>query len=219
MIVVIRASCTRPPPATIFHLSADGTGRDPQRVNGGAARSYASDWLRDGQLLVFVGVDGAEWDVRIASTTGDPPRDLLATKDTERTARLSPNRRWLAYESNKSGRAEIWVAPYPPASGAPVPVSQNGGNQPVWSRNGRELFYLQGNRLMAAAVERTGAGFVFKLALELFAIPLVIDGAYDVAQDGRFLIIQPTSPSSPTSDGIVVVQNWHEELKRLVPAD
>jgi hypothetical protein len=162
---------------------------------------------------VFVGVDGAEWDIRVTSTTGDPPRDLLATKDTERTARLSPSGRWLAYESNRSGRDEIWVAPYPPDGGAPVRVSRDGGKQPVWSHNGRELYYLQSNRLMAAAVETSKAELTFKRAVELFAIPLVIDGAYDVAEDGRFLTIRPTSSSSPPSEPIVVVQNWHEELK------
>jgi serine/threonine protein kinase/Tol biopolymer transport system component len=203
----------------VLYLPTDGTGRDSQRVDSGAFRSYATDWLGDGQLLVSVGVDGAEWDIRVASTTGDPPRDLLATKDAERTARRSPNGRWLAYESNRSGREEIWVAPYLPGGGAPVRVSQDGGKQPVWSRNGRELFYLQSNRLMAAAVETSKAGFTFKPSVELFAIPLVINGAYDVAQDGRFLMFRPTSPSSPASDRIVVVQNWHEELKRLVSAD
>jgi serine/threonine-protein kinase len=81
------------------------------------------------------------------------PSRPAGDEDTERTARLSPNGRWLAYESNRSGRDEIWVAPYPPDGGAPVRVSRDGGKQPVWSHNGRELYYLQSNRLMAAAVE------------------------------------------------------------------
>jgi eukaryotic-like serine/threonine-protein kinase len=164
-------------------------------------------------------VPGAEWDIRITPAAGGSSQALVATQDTERAARLSPDRQWLAYESNRSGRAEIWVGPYPPGAGAPVRVSQDGGSQPVWSRDGKELFYLQADRLMAVAVKGGVERFEFDPAAELFTVPYVVDGAYDVAADGRFLMIQPTAMSgaAPAPGEIVVVQNWNEELKRLVP--
>ena len=205
----------------IVQLPADGTAREQQRVDSGVRIAFASDWLPDGQIIADAYVEGAEWDIRITSTTGASPRDLVATKDTERAARVSPNRRWLAYESNRTGRTEIWVGPYPPGSSAPVRVSQAGGSQPLWSRDGRELFYLEGRTLMSVRVDADEAGFAFSPASKLFAMPYVIAdayaGTYDVAADGRFLIIQPSTPLSPSSDGIVVVLNWDEELKRLVP--
>jgi hypothetical protein len=100
-----------------------------------------------------------------------------------------------------------------------VRVSQDGGRQPVWSRDGKELFYLQADRLMAVAVKGRAERFEFDRAAELFTVPYVVEGAYDVAADGRFLMIQPTAQSgaTPAPGEIVVVQNWDQELKRLVP--
>jgi hypothetical protein len=103
-------------------------------------------------------------------------------------------------------------------------LSENGGKAPVWSRDGRELFYIQGDKLMAIAVTPGREGLAFQAAVELFALPRVLFGqgldgssrSYDVAPDGRFLVIQPTPLTDPAPTSIVVVQNWVEELKRLV---
>jgi serine/threonine-protein kinase len=118
-----------------------------------------------------------------------------------------------------TGRDEIWVRPYP-GQGAPVRVSPNGGTEPVWSRNDRELFYLQGDKMMAVPVQ-TGAEFRFDSPKELFDEPYPHGNrpSYDVAPDGRFLMIQggPAGGQQAAATGIVAVQNWFEELKRLVP--
>jgi Tol biopolymer transport system component len=202
----------------VYWRPADASNQEPVRVDSGAI-GYATEWLADDQMLVVTYVKGAEWDIRITPAAGGSSQALVATQDTERAARLSPDRQWLAYESNRSGRAEIWVGPYPPGAGAPVRVSQDGGSQPVWSRDGKELCYLQADRLMAVAVKGGVERFEFDPAAELFTVPYVVDGAYDVAADGRFLMIQPTAMSgaAPAPGEIVVVQNWNEELKRLVP--
>jgi hypothetical protein len=112
-------------------------------------------------------------------------------------------------------------------SSAPVRVSQNGGREPLWSRDGRELYYLEGNKLMALAVKQ-GEEFSFGPSTVLFDQPYfhglggpnlgLLDAlrSYDVAKDGRFVMIPP--PGNPNvggapPPGIVVVQNWSEELK------
>jgi serine/threonine-protein kinase len=154
---------------------------------------------------------------------GSELRDVVVTSDAELDPSLSPNGRWLAYASDRTGRREIWVKRYP--DGVPVRLSRDGGYEPVWSRNGHELFYLQRNAMMVVAVEAE-AEFSFDAAVELFAEPYFTDAdrltrSYDVAPDGRFLMIQESGSSSGEagSASIVVVENWLEELKRLVPTE
>ena len=146
-------------------------------------------------------------------------RNVVATDSAEYDPALSPNGRWLAYVSNRTGQNEIWVQAYP--EGVPVRVSGAGGYEPLWSADGRELFYRQGNAMMAVAVE-TAAEFSFAAPRMLFTGPYVQHpgpgaGAYDVARDGRFLMILPGDENAEaTPASIVVVQNFAEELKRRV---
>ena len=90
---------------------------------------------------------------------GRRPQTVLKTGSNEWSARLSPDGRWLAYVSDVSGRNEIYVRPYP-TPGGQFPISTDGGSEPIWSRDGRELFYRNGNKMMAVAVARfdTDAG-------------------------------------------------------------
>jgi len=155
---------------------------------------------------------------------GGEVQDLVKTQFVEDSAQISPDGHWLAYRSNRSGRFEVWVQAL--SGGAPVRISQSGGRQPVWSRNGRELFYVEATRMMAVGV-KSGEDFSFDAPVALFEWPFVQDFLefrnYDVAADGRFLMLAPvrdestSATSAPT--GIWVVQNWVEELKRLVPVD
>jgi serine/threonine-protein kinase len=129
---------------------------------------------------------------------------------------LSPDGRWLAYASSATGNSEIWVQPYP-GPGAAVRVSPRGGREPVWARNGRELFYLEGQRLVAVAVQ-PGTTFSFSPAESLFEHAYVATGqppSYDVAADGRFLMVK--SGATATVPPIVITLGWFEELKRQVP--
>ncbi len=134
---------------------------------------------------------------------------------------LSPDGRWLAYASDQTGQQEIWVRPYP-GPGAAVRISPNGGVEPVWARSGRELYYLEGTRLMAVAVT-AGDRFNFSPATLLFDNDYLLSSlspSYDVARDGRFLVLKPIrSDRAVAPSRVVVIQNWREELKRLVPVN
>jgi len=123
---------------------------------------------------------------------------------------LSPDGRWLAYTSDSTGRLEVWVRPFP-GPGAAVRVSSNGGIEPVWARNGKELYYLEGRNMMSVAVE-AGAAFDFKPAVRLFESTHARGQqppSYDVAADGRFVMIKPDSSGKTP---ITVILNWQERL-------
>jgi serine/threonine-protein kinase len=136
-----------------------------------------------------------------------------------RGAMLSLDGRWLAYASDQTGQQEIWGAALS-GPGAAVRISPNGGVDPVSARSGRELYYLQGTRLMAVAVT-AGDRFNFSPATLLFDNDYLLSSqppSYDVALDGRFLMLKPTGGDTEAAPWqIVVIQNWTEELKRLVP--
>jgi eukaryotic-like serine/threonine-protein kinase len=167
--------------------------------------------------LIFLRVPGDLFAVPV--TVGGEARAIVATESGEFDAALSPNGRWLAYASNRTGQLEIWVQAYP--EGVPVRVSSSGGFEPLWSADGSELFYQRANTTMAVAVE-TGGEFSFGTPQELFSgpywrAPAPAARTYDVARDGRFLMIVPGDErraAEPTS--IVVVQNFAEELKQRV---
>jgi hypothetical protein len=153
-------------------------------------------------------------------------RPLLAAPFDELNAEVSPNGHWLAYESNESGRNEIYVRPFPNVDARKQQVSTNGGTQPLWARNGQELFYESMGTLMRVPV-KTGATFERGTPEKVFDAPYLVrqPGAppgrmYDVSADGqRFLMIKETNGADqrPPSARIILVQNWFEELKRLVP--
>jgi hypothetical protein len=144
---------------------------------------------------------------------------VLASEYAEYDPALSPNGRWLAYTSDRTTDTEIWVQGYP--DGVPIRVSRNGGFEPQWSRDGRELFYWQGNAMMAVAVNTDGE-FSFAAPVQLFSgryfqFPSPGARTYDIAGDGRFLMILPGDESTAAAlASIVVVQNFNEELKQRV---
>jgi len=151
---------------------------------------------------------------------GCQPSDaaFVQTKFNEGQPRFSPNSRWLAYVSDETGRNEVYVQPFP-GPGRRVRISTDGGEAPIWSRDGREVFYLSGAELMAVKVSAGAVDLSPQKPERLFRknrCSLCSGLEYDVAPDGRFLMIQPlegTVPSAP----IAVVLNWSEELKARVP--
>jgi serine/threonine protein kinase len=127
------------------------------------------------------------------------------------SAALSPDGRWLAHTAETTGAQEIWVRPYP-GPGAPIRVSPAGGAEPVWAKNGRDLYYLQDKLMMAVAID-TANGFNFKPAVRLFETSHVRTPqppSYDVTPDGRFVVLK----SQRTGDEpITVIFNWTETLR------
>jgi serine/threonine-protein kinase len=208
-----------PASGAVITMPSGGSALEARELHPGVLRGAPKHWSAADELLFVDLFRGNILAIPIA--TAGQIRDVVVTEDAEYDPALSPNGRWLAYASNRTGQIEVWVKGYP--DGAPVRVSRNGGYEPRWSLDGHELFYLQGRSMMAIAVD-TEREFSFGMPVELFTGSYFFDAAsgvasYDVAHDGRFLMIQPDTNAgdAPNQSSIVVVQNWTEELKRLVP--
>ena len=151
---------------------------------------------------------------------------LLSAEFTERNAELSPDGRWMAYQSNESEEFEIYVKPFPNVNEGQRQVSNAGGVQPLWSRNGQELFYLEPGppvRLMSVPIQ-TGDVLELGSSQAVMDWPYLFPGSggrtYDVSLDGsRFIALDPVVSDSgePSRPQINIVLNWFEELKERVP--
>jgi serine/threonine-protein kinase len=210
-------------PYAFYSIPADGSTLEPspialggpEQVARGIPTRFPQTWLPDGRLVFSdnTSTTGKQDLLVVSVKGGGVPEPLIQTEYAEDDARVSPDGRWLAYRSDRTGRSEVWVRAV--AGGAPVRVSQNGGSLPVWNRDSRELFYRERFKMMAVAI-KPGADLAFNPAVELFDRPYA--ASYDIASDGRFVMIPPPPQDGPSAPrGIVVVQNWTEELKRLVP--
>ncbi len=188
----------------LFWQLADGSG-GLERLNkfGGAP----SSWSPDGQLLAFNGGNTSTteiWVLRLGDRKAEP---FHQTAFNEGAPQFSPDGRWLAYASNESGRYEIYVQPYP-GLGGKWQISTEGGTEPVWNHNGRELFYRSGDKMMAAETttqSRFSAGkpkvlFAGQYQPSQNAAP---NANYDISLDGqRFLMIKPgeSERAAPTAN-------------------
>jgi Tol biopolymer transport system component len=151
------------------------------------------------------------------------PKPLLKEKYTEANPQISPDGRWMAYLSGESGGAEVYVCPFPDVNKGKWQVSTNGGLEPRWSRDGREVFYRNGDAMMAVAVETAPTFRVAGIPKELFRGNYFSQYGHqwDLSRDGkRFLMIKEPEAAASTGSGprkINIVVNWFEELKRLAP--
>jgi hypothetical protein len=202
----------------LFSQAADGSGIVERLTDGPNAKNPTAV-TPDGRSLLFTetspktGEDVLQ--LQLDGTHRVTP--LVQTPFRERAGVVSPDGRWLAYEANANGQFEIYVRPFPAVDGGVWQVSTVGGMSPSWARSGsgQELFYVErSGALMRVGVKRSETwmpSVPAKLPIDLQS-PF---GNYDVSPDGqRFLTTGPRQTSAPT---IVVVQNWHEELQRLVP--
>jgi serine/threonine-protein kinase len=207
----------------LYRVASDGVG-EAQRLTGSEFMAYPESVSADGSALLFrtgltrtdVGlVDlGSEGEIRL----------LLASPDfNELNAEISPDGRWLVYQSDESGRDEVYVRPFPRIEGGRWQVSTDGGFAPKWSRSGREIFYreLGSGDMMAAPVSLAEAAFDAGVPARLFDGSGYVRGEigrnWDLAPDGRFLMIRPAVAAAPPR--VVYVQNFAEELRRLAPLD
>ncbi|MDA1183348.1 MAG: hypothetical protein O2930_01725 [Acidobacteria bacterium] len=159
----------------------------------------------------------------ISLEAGSEPAWLLAGEFDERNAELSPNGRWMAYQSDESGQFEIYVRPFPNVEDGQWKVSAVGGLKPLWARNGLELFYLEPGapaRMMAVPVQ-TDTAFAHQDPQALLEWPYFggTEGrAYDASVDGqRFLTVVPVQTEQAPPPQIQVVLNWFDELTEAVP--
>ena len=207
----------------LWSKSADGSGDEGRvaELERDVARGF---WGPEGDWLIVrtvgqAGNNQARDVLGIHPETGETI-PVAATDATEGNPALSPDGRWIAYSSNVLGTPEIFVRPFPNAADGRWLVSQGGGETPLWSHDGQELFYVQGRELRVARIE-TESGFRVISDDALFEIPpgyLVSNGghSYDVTADGqRFLMAAPHASGEGEGSRIVLVQNFLRELERL----
>jgi serine/threonine-protein kinase len=217
---------TRVTPNPLFVQAADGTG-GTERLTEGAEAHAANTFSPDGGRLIFRADTGTATgqDLRMLVLDGERRiTPLIQTPFDERNAVISPDGKWIAFQSNESGTEEVYVRPFPDVESGRWQVSTTGGFHPAWAPNGRELFYVAADgRLMAVDVRSQGgfaAGVPRTLVDGGFYFNLVPQGrSYDISPDGtRFLLIEaPNTGTQADTAGLTVVLNWAEELKRLVP--
>jgi len=211
---------------SIFWQAANGTGA-AEPLTDNLKHQQPSAVSPDGTRLVFSeGAPTTGIDVMMLTLGKDRSgQPLVRTPFVERNGEISPDGRWLAYESNESGQFQISVRPFPDAASGKVQVSTGGGTQPVWGRNGQELFYLAPDGALMSMPVTRGVSWSAGTPARILKRRYYGGGlnnaprAYDVSRDGKqFLMIKPASidqTAAPTS--MIVVENWFDELKRLVP--
>ncbi|MDA2933956.1 hypothetical protein MYX82_06390 [Acidobacteria bacterium AH-259-D05] len=202
----------------ILRKLADGSSEMQQILT--RENTTAISWSPDGRILAFEEQNpDTGWDIGYITIEGDHTwKPFLVTPFRERSPMISPDGRWLAYISDESGQNEIYVQPFPEA-GQKWLISTGGGIEPMWSPDGRELFYRTADQMMAVAIQ-TEPRFSARTPRQLYKGTYILDTGvghprYSVSPDGQHFMMGKASEE----DQIRVVLNWFEELKRLVPTD
>lgn len=194
-------------PLNLFSVPADGSGA-PTRLLASPLSQYPTSWAADGRVLVYTELHPETGADLWAFTRGEErPRPLLRTKFDEDLGMLSPDGRWLAYESNEAKRWEVYVRPWPALSPR-FQVSTDGGSTPLWSRDGRTIFYdSEDGTLLAVDV---AAGPEFKASRPRVAARDPRSAWYGLGPGGRVLAIR--QPAGRTPAQIHIVVGWAAEL-------
>jgi eukaryotic-like serine/threonine-protein kinase len=211
-------STLRDGPPNLYQKVSSSAGNDEALLKTPVAK-ISFDWSRDGRYIIYGVVDPkTSWDLwTLPLDDTSKPVPFLQTNSDERQAKFSPNGRWIAYMSNEPGTNEVCVRPFPVTPGK-WQVSTAGGEQPRWSRDGKELFYLSADhKLMSVEVNTDGSTFEHRTPTALFGIRVGgIDTPgkyYDVTADGqRFILNNLVAEAAYTP--ITVVLNWTADLKR-----
>ncbi len=209
--------------SNVFRQASDGSGEAEHLFESDALQMPIS-YTPDGRLLASVSVPGQQRDIHLMSLEGTRKIEpLIHSPANELWAEVSPDGRWVAYDSDESGQFEVYVRPFPNAyGGSRWQVSSGGGKQPVWSRAGSELFYRDFSGAVQSVPVTAGPTFAPGRPVK------ILDGAqylgsgaqgggrtYDVAPDGRFLMLKFMGEGQAPQ--LIVVLNWFDELKRMAP--
>jgi len=221
-------SSTRDGAYNIYRQPADGTGT-AERLHESAENELVQSMSPEGETVVFRRVNsdlGMSNDLLALSLDEEHVESpLIVTQFSEQNGEISPDGRWIAYQSNESGRDEIYLRPYPDVDARRIQASTEGGNRPAWARSGMELFFLGADeRLMVVPVALDAhaplSGTVPARVLERRYVNGAPGRTYDVSPDGqRFLMVSAggSGEGAGAAGELVFIVNWFEELKRLVP--
>ena len=191
--------------------AANGIGAE-EALDKDPRNNLIDDWSHDGRYLIEEVIDlKTHNDIWIIPTFGDKkPFPYLNSEYREMNARLSPDGQWLAYVSDETKRVEVFVQTFP-EHGGKWQISTRTGNYPVWSRDGRELYFIGDRKLMAVRVDADGKSFRHGAPIPLFDVAAA--GQFDVSKDGRFLLQVPADQGSGNVP-LTVVTNWQAALKK-----
>ena len=202
---------------------ADGSGPEETLISPQNFAQVPVSWSPDGKFLAYTSIGGPTLTgvrIWILPLEGKhEPREFVRTGSLLGQARFSPDGHWLAYASNESGRGEVYVEPFP-GPGGKWQISTDGGNWPVWARSGRELFYLNGSKIMSVSVN-IQPGFVASTPRVLADVPLqtssfyAANGEFDVSPDGQHFLFIKSREQNALPGEVRVVLNWDEEWKNL----
>jgi len=197
-------------------LVADGTGM-PEKISEG----LPWDVTPDGSHVIF-SPPGSRDLMMVTLDGAHRVEPLIQTSANERNGVVSPAGDWLAYESDKSGRYEIYVQPFPNVNTGQWKISDSGGTRPLWASNSQELFFVApGGAIMSARVDARGSAWSAGTPVKVLEGPYETESAftsrtYDVSRDRQRFLVVKRSPEQ-VDPQIVVVQNWFDELTRLSP--
>jgi Tol biopolymer transport system component len=199
---------------SIVYRRATSGGAPDEVLDGDDRVKRAVGWSHDDRYIVEEVQDTTKGGSRIWAKPlfGDrKPFPYLNSEYNEIQARLSPDGHRLAYVSDASRRNEVYVGTFP-TPGLPQQISVNGGYQPVWSRDGKKLFYISADRRMMAVEIKSGDKPAYGTPVPLFLVHLDPLDSYDVSKDGRFLIPVPVAQGAAPTINVVI--NWQAGLKK-----
>jgi hypothetical protein len=204
----------------VFRRRADGSGGD-ELIWEDPNHSHVTDWSPDGKsILIELARPKQRSDIFLIDIATKIARPLIATPFSESSARVSPDGKWLAYLSDESGRGEIYVQPFP-SLGHKTVISVDGGSQPIWSDDGRTIFFRGEKTFSSARLTVTGdiiqAATPQTLFPDTFMRPQAVNHTtYEVFPDGSFLLFALPDEAASRQAAVVAVFNWLDEARRTI---
>jgi len=204
----------------IYWKPADGSGEAQLVVQNEGHQYSPNDWSPDGRYLVIDDVDRAS-DIGFLdferAAAGEPEvQPFLATEYDEYMADLSPDGRWITYVSDETGRFEVYVRPFPDPGGK-WQLSVDGGFEPYWSPDGREVFFRRGEKILSTEIDTSEGLRAGRPRVVVDNLPRFLSlQAYAVDQRGRGFLLTEPAEGEDAPDRVVVIVNWFDELRRRV---
>ena len=219
---IVFASARGTPP-NLYQKASIGADGDELLLKS-TSNNQPTDWSSDGQFIVYAGMDPTtQWDLWLmpmSSAERDrQPVPLLQTEFNEHLGRVSPDGRWIAYASDESGNNEVYVRPFR-GPGPKRRISANGGSEPKWRGDGRELFYLAADGSVIAVGVRAGPSLEIGSPMPLFKVRIGptrnfgYDVNYSVTRDGQRFVIRTLAEQSESISTTTVILNWRANLNQ-----